>query len=210
MAIDNRKIRILCVDDHPLVRQGLASVFQGNDLIELVAEASTGEEALRLFDEHRPDVTLVDLRLPAMSGIELIVAIRSKYRDAKIVVLTTESGDVQIQRALAAGAQGYVLKGMAMAELVGAIRAVHSGRSGIPGEVAISLVEHLADENLSPRETDVLRAIARGHRNKQVAANFGISEETIKMHVKNIFVKLGATDRTHAVTIAIQRGIISL
>ncbi len=210
MGTDSRKIRVLCVDDHPLVRQGLASVFQGNDLIELIAEASTGEEALRLFDEHRPDVTLVDLRLPGMSGIELIVAIRSKYRDAKIVVLTTESGDVQIQRALAAGAQGYVLKGMAMAELVSAIRAVDSGRSGIPGEVAISLVEHLADDNLSPRETDVLRAIARGYRNKQVAASFGISEETIKMHVKNIFVKLGATDRTHAVTIAIQRGIISL
>lgn len=203
-------VRVLCVDDHPVFRQGLAAILASTDDLELVAEADSAETAIHRFREHEPDVTLMDLRLPGQSGIDAIVSIRREYPDARIVVLTTETGDVLIQRALAAGARGYVLKGMAMAELLAIIRAVHAGKSGIPGLVATRVAEHLGEKALSQREIEVLTLIARGQRNRAVADSLAISEETVKMHVKNVLSKLGANDRTHAVTIALQRGFISL
>ncbi|MDB5919950.1 MAG: two component transcriptional regulator, LuxR family [Massilia sp.] len=204
------RTRLMCVDDHPVVRAGLAAILSNDPAIDLVAEASSGEEAIVEYRKHRPDVTLMDLRMPGMTGVEAIIAIRSHHPDARIVVLTTEAGDVQIRRALAAGARGYVLKGMSMAELRDTIKAVHAGKTRIPGNVAMHIAEHLADKNLSVREIEVVQMIASGRRNKQIAGDLLISEETIKMHVKNIMTKLNANDRTHAVTIAVQRGIIVL
>lgn len=200
----------MCVDDHPIFRQGLAAVLNNDPGLELVAEAETGALAIERFCQFIPDVTLMDLRLPDISGIEAIVEIRKIDADARIVVLTTETGDAQIQRALAAGAKGYVLKGMQLAELLKIIRAVHDGKSGIPGLVATQIAEHLGEKALTVREIEVLTLIADGYRNKSVAEALLISEETVKMHVKNTMAKLGANDRTHAVTIAIQRGFITV
>jgi DNA-binding NarL/FixJ family response regulator len=203
-------IRVMCVDDHPIFREGLSAVLANDAGFELVAEAGSGEEAIEKFRECRPDVTLMDLRLPGISGTEAIAAIRAEFPDARIVVLTTETGDVPMQRTLNAGAKGYVLKGMAMSELLDIIRSVHAGKTRIPERVATHLAEHLTDKNLSARELEVLKLIAGGHRNREIAQKLSISEETVKMHVRNIMVKLNANDRTHAVTIAVRRGFITL
>ena len=203
-------IRVMCVDDHQIFREALAAVLGNEPGLELVAEAANGEEAIFKHRLHRPDVTLMDLRLPGISGIDAIVAIRAEFPDARIVALTTEIGDVQIQRVLEAGAKGYVFKGMAMSELLDVIRAAFEGKTRVPGVVAGRVVEHMSQKGLTGRELEVLERIAAGRRNKNIAQDLGVSEETVKMHVKNILSKLGASDRTHAVTIAIQRGFISL
>lgn len=203
-------IRVMCVDDHPIFREGLSAVLANDAGFELVAEAGSGEEAIEKFREFKPDVTLMDLRLPGISGTEAIAAIRAEFPDARIVVLTTETGDVPMQRTLNAGAKGYVLKGMAMSELLDIVRSVHAGKTRIPERVATHLAEHLTDKNLSARELEVLKLIAGGHRNREIAQKLSISEETVKMHVRNIMVKLNANDRTHAVTIAVRRGFITL
>ncbi len=209
-SITPAAIRVMCVDDHPIFREGLSAVLANDPGFELVAEAGTGEEAIEKFRTYRPDVTLMDLRLPGISGTEAIAAIRAEFPDARIVVLTTETGDVPMQRTLNAGAKGYVLKGMAMSELLDIIRSVNAGKTRIPERVATHLAEHLTDKNLSARELEVLKLIAGGHRNREIAHKLSISEETVKMHVRNIMVKLNANDRTHAVTIAVRRGFITL
>ena len=209
-TLTSAAIRVMCVDDHPIFREGLSAVLANDAGFELVAEAGSGEEAIEKFRECRPDVTLMDLRLPGISGTEAIAAIRAEFPDARIVVLTTETGDVPMQRTLNAGAKGYVLKGMAMSELLDIIRSVHAGKTRIPERVATHLAEHLTDKNLSARELEVLKLIAGGHRNREIAQKLSISEETVKMHVRNIMVKLNANDRTHAVTIAVRRGFITL
>jgi DNA-binding NarL/FixJ family response regulator len=209
-TLSTAAIRVMCVDDHPIFREGLSAVLANDAGFELVAEAGSGEEAIEKFRESKPDVTLMDLRLPGISGTEAIAAIRAEFPDARIVVLTTETGDVPMQRTLNAGAKGYVLKGMAMSELLDIIRSVHAGKTRIPERVATHLAEHLTDKNLSARELEVLKLIAGGHRNREIAQKLSISEETVKMHVRNIMVKLNANDRTHAVTIAVRRGFITL
>ena len=209
-TLTSAAIRVMCVDDHPIFREGLSAVLANDAGFELVAEAGSGEEAIEKFRTCRPDVTLMDLRLPGISGTEAIAAIRAEFPDARIVVLTTETGDVPMQRTLNAGAKGYVLKGMAMSELLDIIRSVHAGKTRIPERVATHLAEHLTDKNLSARELEVLKLIAGGHRNREIAQKLSISEETVKMHVRNIMVKLNANDRTHAVTIAVRRGFITL
>jgi DNA-binding NarL/FixJ family response regulator len=203
-------IRILTVDDHPLIREGIAAVLQGETDLELVAEASTGREALEKFRAHRPDVTLMDLQMPGMNGIETIAAIREDFPDARIVVLTTYSGDAQALRAFKAGASGYLLKNMLRKELLETVRSVHAGKKRVPPEIAMDLAEHHNDDVLTERELTVLREIADGGANKIVADRLHISEETVKAHVRNILSKLGAKDRTHAVTIAVKRGIIQI
>jgi len=203
-------IRILAVDDHPLLRQGIAALVSGESGMKLVAEAFDGQEAIDKFRLHRPDVTLMDLQMPAVNGIEAIIGIRSEFPNARIIVLTTYTGDVQMLRALKAGARGYVLKGHVRRELLDTIRAVHAGQKRIPPEVAAELAEHATDEALSSREIAVLRLIAAGNANKEIAAQLSIAEDTVKSHVTNILAKLGANDRTHAVTLALKRGIIEL
>jgi DNA-binding NarL/FixJ family response regulator len=203
-------IRILAVDDHPLLRQGIAALVSGESDMKLVAEAFDGQEAIDKFRLHRPDVTLMDLQMPAVNGIEAIIGIRSEFPNARIIVLTTYTGDVQMLRALKAGARGYVLKGHVRRELLDTIRAVHAGQKRIPPEVAAELAEHATDEALSSREIAVLRLIAAGNANKEIAAQLSIAEDTVKSHVTNILAKLGANDRTHAVTLALKRGIIEL
>jgi DNA-binding NarL/FixJ family response regulator len=204
------KIRVLSVDDHPLLREGIAAMINSQDDMMIVAQGSTGRDAIQLFRTHRPDVTLMDLRMPDISGIDALSAIVSEFPDARVVMLTTFEGDVEIQRSLAAGARGYLLKNMPPGDLVDAVRQIHLGKKRIPHEVAAQLAEHVADERLTEREIDVLRRVAGGNRNREIATLLSISEETVKVHVKHIMDKLGATDRTSAVAIAVRRGIIQL
>jgi DNA-binding NarL/FixJ family response regulator len=203
-------ITVLCVDDHPLLREGIAAVIGNQQDIVLVGEAPNGKEALERFRALHPDVVLMDLQMPEMSGIDAIVAIRSELPNARIVVLTAYRGDVQIVRALKAGAAGYILKDTLRRDLLETIRGVHSGKRRIPPEVATELAEHRTDDTLSEREIDVLKSVAAGNSNKIVADKLGIAEETVKSHIRSIFSKLSANDRTHAVTIALKRGIIDL
>jgi DNA-binding NarL/FixJ family response regulator len=203
-------IRILAVDDHDLVRQGIAALIDAETDMQLVAEASNGHEAIAQFRKHRPNVTLMDLQMPEMGGIECIIAIRNEFSNARIIVLTTYPGDAQVTRALKAGARAYLLKGEVSKELPEVIRAVHSGKKRIPPGIAADLAEHAGEDDLSQREIDVLRLIAVGNANKQIAGKLFIAEETVKSHVTNILAKLQANDRTHAVTIALKRGIIAL
>jgi DNA-binding NarL/FixJ family response regulator len=204
------QIRVLCVDDHPLMREGIAAVIRNEPDMLLVGEAATGHEAIEGYRRHRPDITLMDLRLPDIGGIDAMVAIRTEFADARVIMLTTFEGDVEIHRALEAGARGYMLKSMPRKQLVEMIRKVHTGKKQVPPEVAARLVEHLGDETLSEREIEVLRKIAGGNRNSDIAALLFISEETVKGHIKHIMEKLGAGDRTEAVAIGIRRGIIQL
>src|SRR6202171_2588692 len=210
MSIDPSPIRILTVDDHAILRQGIAALVNGESDMNLVAEASDGREAIEKFRSLRPDITLMDLQMPALNGIEAIIGIRSEFPHARVIVLTTYAGDVQVLRALKAGARGYILKAHVRRELLDTIRAVHAGQKRIPPEVATDLAEHAADEDLTSREIDVLRLIAAGNANKEIGGQLFITEETVKSHVTNILSKLGANDRTHAVTIGLKRGIIEL
>ena len=207
---DQAHIRVLCVDDHPLLREGIAAIINNQPDMLLVAEASNGREAIQKYREYQPDVTLMDLRLPDMSGIDSMIAIRSEFPEARIIMLTTFEGDVEIQRSLEAGARGYLLKSMPPKDLAEAIRQVHGGKKRIPPELAAQLAEHLGDEALTEREIEVLRHIAGGNRNRDIADRLFISEETVKVHIKHIMEKLGAADRTQAVAIAVRRGIIQL
>ena len=201
-----RQIKILTVDDHPLLREGIASIIQGEKDMVVVGEAANGREAIEMFRSKRPDVTLMDLQMPDLNGISAIAAIRQEHPQARIIVLTTYEGDVLARRALKAGATGYILKDMIRTELLEAIRAVHGGRKFIPPKIAAELVEHYAEDDLSEREIEVLREVARGSSNKIIASHLAISEATVKAHIKNILLKLGASDRTHAVNIALTRG----
>jgi DNA-binding NarL/FixJ family response regulator len=203
-------IRVLAVDDHPLLREGIAALISTEEDMELIGEASNGREALDLFRKCHPDVTLMDLQMPEMNGIDAIGAIRSEFPDARIIVLTTQPGDVQVFRALKAGARAYLSKVMLRKELLDTIRAVHAGQRRLSGEAAAEIAEHAADDALTPREIDVLRLVAVGNANKEIGALLSMTEVTVKSHVKNILSKLGANDRTHAVTIALKRGIIDL
>ncbi|WP_089842043.1 response regulator [Granulicella pectinivorans] len=210
MTTDHTLIRILTVDDHLLLREGVSSLIGSQPDMRIVAEASSGREAIEQFRAHRPDVTLMDLRMAEMNGIEAMTAILGEFPEAKIVVLTTYQGDVEVLRALKAGARAYLLKGLLRKELLETIRAVQAGRKFISPELAFQLAEHATDSSLTSREIDVLRLIAGGNSNKIVADKLSVSEDTVKMHVKNILSKLNANDRTHAVTIALKRGILEL
>ena len=203
-------IRVFSVDDHPLLREGIAALVNSQPDMVLVAQGANGAEAIQLFKEQLPDVTLLDLRLPDMSGIDVLIAIRSQFPDARIIMLTTFEGDVEIQRALQAGARGYLLKNMPPTELLEVIRQVHAGKKRIPPEIASQLLEHMSDEVLTEREIEVLREVADGNRNREIAERLFISEETVKVHIKHIMEKLGASDRTQAVSIGLRRGIIQL
>jgi DNA-binding NarL/FixJ family response regulator len=208
MSADPSKIRILAVDDHPLLRQGIAGLVADQSDMSLVAEASNGREAMQQFRAHRPDVTLMDLQMPEMNGLDAIIAIRGEYPEARIIVLTTYTGDVQVLRALKAGARAYLLKNLLYKELLETIRAVHAGKKTLSPEVSYQLAEHATDDALTPAEIAVLRLIAAGNANKQIADQLSVTEETIKGRVKNILSKLGANDRTHAAMIGLKRGII--
>ncbi len=203
-------IRVLTVDDHPLLRKGIAALVNGEPDLKLVAEASNGKEAIDAFRSHQPDVTLMDLQMPEVDGIDAIDRIRREFPGARIIVLTTYRGDTQVLRALKAGARGYILKGHVHKELLDAIRAVHAGQKRIPAEIAAELAEHATDDTLTEREIDVLRLVGAGNSNKQIADQLSIGEATVKSHVTNILSKLGANDRAHAVTIGLKRGIIEL
>jgi DNA-binding NarL/FixJ family response regulator len=203
-------IRILAVDDHALLRRGIAALVNAESDMKLVAEAVSGEEGIQQFKKHRPDVTLMDLQMAGMSGIEAIIAIRSDFPQARIVVLTTYLNDVQVVRALKAGARAYVLKGHVDQDLSEVIRAVHAGQKRIPPEVATELAEHTEEDDLTPREIEVLRLIAAGNANKEIAGRLSLAEDTVKSHVAKILAKLHANDRTHAVTTAVKRGFLEL
>jgi len=208
MSADPARIRILCVDDHPIVRQGIAGLVGVQADMALVAEASNGREAIQQFRAHRPHVTLMDLQMPEMNGLDAIIAIRGEFPDARIIVLTTYAGDVQALRALKAGARAYLLKNALHKELLGAIRAVHAGRKVLSPDVSIEIAEHATDDALTGAEIRVLRLIAHGNANKEIARELSLSEETVKGQVRNILSKLGAKDRTHAAMIGFRRGII--
>ena len=203
-------IRVFSVDDHPLLLEGIAALVNSQTDMTLVAEASNGAEAIQIFKQQQPDVTLLDLRLPDMSGIDVLIAIRSEFAEARIIMLTTFEGDVEIQRALKAGARGYLLKNMPPSELLDVIRQVHAGKKRIPPEIASQLLEHMSDQVLTEREIEVLREVANGNRNREIARRLSISEETVKVHIKHIMEKLDASDRTQAVSIGLRRGIIKL
>lgn len=207
---DNSPIRVFSVDDHPLLREGIAAIINNQADMSMVAQAATGCEAIEMFRRHRPDVTLMDLRLPDISGIDALIAIRAESPEARVIMLTTFEGDVEVQRALKAGARGYLLKSTPPKELVETIRRVHAGRKSIPQQIAANLAEHISDEALTEREVVVLRHVAEGNRNRDIASKLFISEETVKVHIKHIMDKLGASDRTQAVAIALRRGIIQL
>jgi DNA-binding NarL/FixJ family response regulator len=203
-------IRILCVDDHPLIREGISSLINHQPEMEIIATAANGAEAIAAFRQHSPDVTLMDLRLPDMSGIDAIRRIRSEFPEARIVVLTTFEGDIEIRRALEAGARGYMLKSMPPSEMIEGIKRVHAGKRSVSPEVASHLTEHLGEDDLTAREVEVLQRLAKGNRNQDIGRQLFISEETVKVHVKHIMEKLGASDRTQAVAIAVRRGFIQL
>jgi DNA-binding NarL/FixJ family response regulator len=203
-------IKVLTVDDHPLLREGIAAVIHGEQDMMLVAEATNAQEAIESFRLHRPDVTLMDIQMPGMDGIHAMTAIRRNFPDARFIVLTTYQGDVQALRAIKAGASGYLLKNMLRKDLLDTIRAVHAGKRIIPSVIASDLAQHMADDALSDRELDVLRSVAAGNSNKLVAEELAVSEATVKGHMKSILSKLGANDRTHAVTIALKRGFIQV
>ena len=210
MSDDSKKIRILTVDDHPILRQGIAGLIGDESDMTLVAEAANGREAIQQFRTHRPDVTLMDLQMPEMNGLDAMIAIRGEFPDARIIVLTTYTGDVQAMRALQAGARAYLLKNGLHKELLDTIRAVHAGRKTLSPEISFQLAEHSAEESLSAAEVRVLSLIAEGNSNKEIAARLSLTEDAVKGQVRNILAKLGANDRTQAVTIAVKRGIIEL
>ena len=203
-------IRILAVDDHPVVRQGIAGMLAVETDMTLVGEASNGREAIQQFRLHRPDITVMDIQMPEMSGLDALIAIRNEFPDARVIMLTTYTGDVQIVRALKAGAQGYLLKSTLHRDLLDTVRAVHAGKRALSPEASYEIAEHGVDSALTPREIDVLRLIAAGNSNKRIADKLSIGEASVKSHVENVLSKLGANDRTHAVTIALKRGIIEL
>jgi DNA-binding NarL/FixJ family response regulator len=203
-----QRIRVLTVDDHPLMRSGIVGVINAQPDMAVVAEATDGEEAISLYRQHRPDVTLMDLRLPKTNGIDAIAAIRNEFPSARIIVLTTYGGDIQARRAFQAGAVGYLLKSMLRTDLIDTVRSIHAGHRRVPPEIATEMAEHAADDALTDREIEVLRCLSAGNSNKIIAAELNLSENTVKGHLKNILSKLGANDRTHAVMIAIKRGFI--
>src|SRR5215467_8866819 len=208
MSAGNKSIRILAVDDHPLFRSGIAALLATQPDLNLVAEASNGREAIQEFRKHKPDITLMDLQMPEMDGLDAMIAIREEFPEARIIVLTTYTRDVQVLRALKVGARAYLLKNLLDKELLETIRIVHAGRKTLSAEASYELAEHATDESLTPAEVEVLRLIAAGNANKQIAAQLSITEETVKGRVKNILSKLGANDRTHAAMIGVRRGII--
>jgi DNA-binding NarL/FixJ family response regulator len=209
MSVDSDPIRVLAVDDHPIVRDGIAALVGSQRDMRLVAEASTGREAIEQFRAQSPDITLMDLQMPEMSGIDALIAIRGEFPSAKVIVLTSYGGDALAARALKAGALAYVLKGLVRKELLDTIRAVHRGLKRIHPDVAAQLVTHLGEDALSTREIEVLTLVAAGNSNKLIGSRLSISEDTVKAHLKSILAKLGANDRTHAVTLALERGILS-
>jgi len=207
---ERARIRVFSVDDHPLLREGIAAIINNQPDMSMVAQAANSQDAVEQFRKHKPDVTLMDLRLPDRNGIDTMIAIRSDFPDARVIILTTFEGDVDIKRALEAGARGYMLKSMPPKELVEVIRQVHAGKKRIPPQLAAQLAEHMSDEALTEREVEVLGQIAGGNRNRDIAERLFITEETVKVHIKHIMEKLGASDRTQAVAIGIRRGIIQL
>jgi len=204
------RIRVVSVDDHPLVREGIATLINDQQDMQLVAQGTTGKEAMQRYREQRPDVLLMDVRLPDMNGIDAMISIRNEFPEARVIIVTSSEGDVEMQRALEGGAAGYIVKSMPPQALLEAIRKVHGGKKAIPAEVAARLADHLSDEALTPREIEILQQVAEGNRNRDIADRLCISEGTVKVHIQHIMGKLGANDRTQAITIAVRRGIIHL